>query len=693
MMKFLRQHNRKLLAVLTALILVSWLIGEPLRELLSPSQANIVIGQAFGKSIKNADLVPTNGSATILSSLGFDWRMLAGGLTDDEPLKLEHWYMLTREASRAGVQVSPAEIDEFFQQQRIPPEALDAIRSRLQASPAQLREAVRELLLVNKYASFVTDVYQPSDREVRHFVRDTMDKIRVQLVKFEAKSFLNPDEAIDSAELAAQFEKYRAVSAAESPDGYGYKLPRRVRIEYLAARVDDLMPLMTVTDDDLRRQWRRVKDQPEWMKFEVREVPSTQPGPLTQPARQEIVRVPMTFEDARARLEEQTRRRLASSRVRDAMQRIASELARPWLGASPGPDGYKPMPSEVRSPTYLSDARERFEKQFGVPLAYRQMPLVSRDDLELDAEIGKAVTVGEKSDEVGIGECAFRVPPFFDASKAGELAFRLALFQTCDVPMYNKRDGEPRDHFVFRVIEVADESVPTSIDEVRDRVERDVRELRAYARARERARAFYVSAARAGMDPAYNASADLTDPRHANAFTPRQTPQFSRRESLLMNPDRSVFFKAARSGESVLQPPMIDEIGHRSAEFVDACFAMTSAVWTPPAIDPPASSPPLATAPADFVAPKTTLIELPRLRMVVVAALTDIQMVREDSYAKQDYNMGRQMLMLTRRSVLRADWFNAAQIERRCGFERTKTAEGEETPVTPVRDQPIAPIF
>src|SRR5262245_51563745 len=128
MMKFLRQHNRKILAVVTAFILVSWLIGDPLRQLLSPDPSKTAVGSAFGKTITNGDLIPAHNTTEILEALGIQWRNIAGALAPRENvLSKEHWYLLVQEARRAGVNVGTPEIDDFFQSQRMPPQMLDFI--------------------------------------------------------------------------------------------------------------------------------------------------------------------------------------------------------------------------------------------------------------------------------------------------------------------------------------------------------------------------------------------------------------------------------------------------------------------------------------------------------------------------------------------------------------------------------------
>ncbi len=704
MMKYLREHNRKILAIVTAFVLVSWLVGAPLRDLLSPNPAKARVGAAFGKSITSGDLYPTKESTDILGALGIPWRTLGSGLSETpELLKPEHWYLLVQEANRAGIDVPDLDVDDFLSPQRFPPQLIDNIRRNDHVSPEQIRHAVREFLMVDQYARNACDVYEPSDNEIRHFVRDTQEKVSVRTVVFRARDFLDPGEQLQPAEITELYEQHRDKLPADSDDGLGYRFPRRVRVQYLGARLADVMPTIALNEDEVRRTYRKSRASPDFMEPTLEDDPAaTQPttsGPTTGPASQPVVRKilvyrPMSYEKARPKIEESIRRRTAVNRVRETMQRVAADLSRPWLAVSVGQDGYKPTPDEVRNPAYLSAAKERLEKQYGIPLVYKETDLVTDSDAANVEGIGKAVTIGEGKDRLTFGDYAFRLPGLFDAKGAGETALRLALFQTTDNPIYTEVGGQPEDYYVFRVVELQEPRAAGGIDEVRAQVERDLREKRAYARAEKRAKEFYAVARRVGIEAAYQAATDLHDAKYQNAFAPKLTPQFSRREPMFRSAaDRAAFVKTAIDGGSIFEPPLIPELGARSAEFVDRCFDMTSPLWTPPTVDVSDPNPPPTTASADGKPVAVNFIPLPKLRLAVVVGLADTNIIRDDAFRNQYYNVGRQTLMSFRRALLQTQWFNPNDIERRCGFVREKTEDGEHVPITHERNTPTPPEF
>src|SRR5262249_6355222 len=127
------------------------------------------------------------------------------------------------------------------------------------------------------------------------------------------------------------------------------------------------------------------------------------------------------------------------------------------------------------------------------------------------------------------------------------------------------------------------------------------------------------------------------------------------------------------------------------APFIDKCFELVSPLYMPPTMELPPTTRPVATAPADGVPAKVILIALPAQRMVVVAQLVDSQIVRENTFAQTDYDTAKQTIMILRRMVLRSEWFDPKEIERRCDFVRARTEEGSRVPINPTKPEPVAP--
>lgn len=686
MMKWLREHNKQMLAVMTALILVSWLVGDPLRAFLQPDPSGQEIGRAFKVKITNASLVTSQNNTAILEALGINWRQLGGSrLGDIAPLRLEHWHLLSLEAKEAGIRVAQSEIDAAFASEQMAA-IIDGIRKSKGVSLDQVREALADFMRIQRYMELNINMTVPSERQVRRYVRDTQDRVSVRVVTFGAKDYSSTDP-LDPAEVLRQFEAHKANLPGENGAQFGYKFPRRVRIECLLARVDDVMGQVSVSEDEVRRYWRTNKNTPRFMKF-VFETPASQPG-TTAPAAPTMVQKAMSFSEARPIIETELKRRAAIGRVREAMDGVAADLVRPWLTLPTGKDGYKIAPEEARSADLLRSAEERMEKKYGIPLEYLPPRLMSAADIAADPMLGKMVSIGEGKDRLALAEFALRVPGFFDAAKAGETALRLALFQTPDAPLYNDRENQPYDRLLFRVVETAEPAVPASLDEVREKVEADVRFLRGLRAADARAREFFHAATNVGMDAAIEQSPDLKE-KGKRPFT---MPPFARRESLAQDrEDPLKLAHALMNNGDLIQPPSIVVLeGARSGEFVDACFSLTDPAFAPPTVEMPTTTRPVPTLPAGQTARKLNLVQVARPGAVAVIELVEHTPVREDSFSSVMFQMGQMQLAGLRGAAARARWFDPTVIEQRCGFVRARTDDGSHVEATPLAPQPVEP--
>src|SRR3989304_9514311 len=121
MMKFFRKYNKHLLAVFASLLLVIWLGADALQSLLSPDIGGDAYGKAYGQTITNNDLSVARNTTDMLSSLGIPWTkpwiLDPRNLLYDqqEPLSDLEWLLLSMDARRRGITVTPPGIQNFKQ--------------------------------------------------------------------------------------------------------------------------------------------------------------------------------------------------------------------------------------------------------------------------------------------------------------------------------------------------------------------------------------------------------------------------------------------------------------------------------------------------------------------------------------------------------------------------------------------------
>ena len=201
-MKFFRKHNKKLLAVFMALLLVVWLGGSALESMLSPNpQSRVVATTRYGE-LSGADHAHALRVTNILERLRLPWSAPAGFSSGQtEPLSLFEWMVLTREAVALGFEPKPEEAEEYLlNARRIGADYVNRLANQLDVAPKHIYAAVSEFQSVARAAQAVGFASPISEAEVRVAARNVLEKVKVQLVALPAKSFVDAARRVQCAE-------------------------------------------------------------------------------------------------------------------------------------------------------------------------------------------------------------------------------------------------------------------------------------------------------------------------------------------------------------------------------------------------------------------------------------------------------------------------------------------------------------
>jgi hypothetical protein len=686
MMKWLRTHSKQIMVIVVLLAMFSFVGGSALVQILSPSMDKDPIARAFGKEITFRDLGPSRRDTEIL-----DLVIGPGAWKYDQPdrrLTVEHWHLLAEEAERAGIVVSDKEIDDQLANMAEQPrfaEYLDMLRTRYRITPPEIRRAFRRHMAIMKHAEFLGGSAVPSEPQVRHYVRDTSDKVSVEFVALDAATFADGSQPIPEEQLLAQFEKHKDADPATSETGFGYRHPRRVRAQFVLARVDKIQAQVKVSFEEVKNYWKANKAKYTKTVYETPPAASqpaasqaaSQPAPAPVPKQ-----VEKTLVEARMDVENELRNRAALRLAEQAASRVIEALQKPWQGIKVDAEtGFKPIPEPARDIDLLRRIYEETARELAIPLEYHETGLLSEEELGRRSELQGAALAGEGPDGLAFAEYAFRVPPFYKPDERSETALCLQLFQGPDAPltatkfqlrgMGQFRFEMPKDRFiVFRVVEVEEAKPAASLEEVRAAVLRDVRRLKGLAAAEPVAREILAVARRLGLKAGYELFTDLHTKTGVNAVnTPMPFTRFSRLPQEKLR-------DAMIAGGSTLGPTEVPGIG-ASQEFIDACFEMIEPGWTPPPVEEPAGSPRLqlaTTRPAMEPPPQLRIVALPKLGKVCVVQRIGVARTDQQEFEKGLRDQAYSTLMGERGAFLLARWFNPENVEARCGFERITTA-------------------
>lgn len=162
-----------------------------------------------------------------------------------------YWLLLKNEARRAGLRMSNEDAGRELAK-TMPQltggasyaQVVSSIVRRQGISEDKVLETFGELLTVLRYARTVCSGTDLTDSQIMHGVSWEQETVDVELVRFDSAVFAEGQTEPTEEQLAGHFESYKGFFAGEisdaNPYGFGYKLPERVQLEYIAVKLDDV---------------------------------------------------------------------------------------------------------------------------------------------------------------------------------------------------------------------------------------------------------------------------------------------------------------------------------------------------------------------------------------------------------------------------------------------------------------------
>jgi hypothetical protein len=369
-----------------------------------------------------------------------------------------------------------------------------------------VRASVADLMLVIEAFTRAADAVKVSRPLVMQSAVQANQTVAVCYVPFAAQDFLAKAPQPSEEQLAAQFEKYKDLSASEfgtdaNPLGIGYRYPPRVKFQSISVPLEQLKRVVKAKKDDY--QWELdankyyLQNQKEFARADA--LTATQPStqPTTRPfaeVRDQVLdkvmapqvnalaeQVRKTIEDTmRADYEAWAKVHAPPPTTGPATQRVTAEPASAVGSAT------QPVLSSLGVPyvsyEYLEKLAAKIQQQYGV--------------LPSTASIGEFRSEEEVSDMPGVGPVAeqafYLAEPFVPAGQKGEPEV-LSLFEPSQA-----RAGTDGAHHVIRVTATDPSHPPQSLAEVREKAAEDFKRLWAWEQAKAEAQKLLAAARSSG---------------------------------------------------------------------------------------------------------------------------------------------------------------------------------------------------
>lgn len=568
MFKFFRTYNKIILVVGGCVLMVAFLVPQAV-QMFGPNPAKERIGTMHGEKVVRGQAQSAAQEISLLRQLPFG----TGMITDSEIA----WLMIQADAKSMGLYASDREVDLALQAAGYDEELLLELATNRRTTVATIQNIVRRWLIAEQYRqtvmgtayrdpkggspSLAVNRLQSINQSLQqmqqfgnlppqfrnqfiqfaiaeangtrrlsapllaHFIQDNYASVtgRVALIRPDLEAAAEPDEAT----LTEVFEAYKNNLAGEGqPFPFGYMIPNRVKLSYLQVPMRDVQAQVSVEYLDVLDAY---KANPQRFADESGQAPNT-------PTSEAVAQLTAELTDRKA--EE------LGSKITSTVQSLLAENQR---GQSEV-DGYLDL-SDDFEPLAWDVIVKAVEDQHGVTLQTIGNPdeWIAVTDLESLPGIGQSM-IGEGQGVPFAAYVGATKPLVEDPSQV------LRSMRTQVGVASKTLRGFDGNRYLFRLTDAQTAHAPDSLDEVRERVAADAKQIAAYEQLVAEAESWKTMAVAEGLDAA----------AEAGNTSVQDLPPFQK--------------VAGTAGD----PPLIPGVGV-SRVFVDAAFALVEAINDPQA--------------------------------------------------------------------------------------------------------------
>ncbi len=449
MFKLLRKYNKLLLAVFGVLLMITFLIPQAIDNF--SRQAGV--GRGVVATVDNGQRISALEWDMYQRELRVLERMM-GSLTLPGLGQIRtsaHWYLLVREAQQAGVVPVVNTLDVSSQEMRT---LMNAVQ---EYDPQVITRAEAHLRGVAQLLSLYTTGDLFSDRRLRAEAERLLHSVNARMIVIQPdvdRSDFEPTEQQIIEHMNAFADKLEG----EGDFGFGYKLPDRVKLEWLAIPASSIRQAIENSDAmdpvQQRLHWRRNAS-----------------GTLPPyPTDGSAAAIPLTVRD---NLLQQL-----SAGKSDEIAKFAGDTLGLALRGLPEREGYRVLPDDWATRVKpLPQLAEELRERYGIALpeySARGDTWLTVDELDQLPGIGQA-----SSDKLGATPVAFR--DLVVAAK--ELGGHTTILVQKGVAGPAVKDAQGTLYF-FRITDADASRPPASVDEVREQVVNDLKRKADYERVK-----------------------------------------------------------------------------------------------------------------------------------------------------------------------------------------------------------------
>ena len=647
MIKFFRKHNKQLLAVFTVLLMIAFVGGTALTSLMQPNPSGDVLFHAFGEPVTNGELGVVNRQTIILSGLRYPWNTPWGFQGRVQPLDERDYFLLLREAEERGLRpgLEQARLQLATQLATLNID-LNQFSLNNKVATEEIELAVANFMIVQQLWRMARGSIVPSELEIQQAVRDQYEKLNAHLVAIKSSPLIEPEAEIPEEDVLAHFEKYKEQTSGGSALEFGYLIPDRVQVEYLAINTGEIALAQPITEKQAETYWRAHQKDfgPPATEDDLGEGASEVVGPELPPpdpfyrtfaeAREDVV----TFLTQQRRLE----------KARGMVSVIWRALREPWYNQPEDEAGFPEPPEIAKAADHYPQTLQKLQNR----IPHRAVIDFGKTDLFAASEAADVERLGSARVDTQtltpgrrFGSSTHLVQGLVESARPDDSSVQQALapYQTAPAPLID----QDNNLYLYRIVQVQERHAPTSIDEVHDKVVADLRAQRAFESALAHAEAIKNSLGEGDLKTAYEAYDGLeaaSKEECSSFFETNPFPKMNAELGGIFAGFRFPVIVSDKAGARDEDNKLLHQI--QNEDFVADLFKLLQ------------SDGELGVG----------VIEVPASEQIFVVQLAGIDHVTKPDY--EDYKKTIQIQIATnRQSSLLEQWFSAESIRARCGYK------------------------
>ncbi len=375
------------------------------------------------------------------------------------------WILMQAEARNAGTVISEANARGTLQQ--ILPQLAEG------ADPAQVYRAIiaqtnlpeedvvrtfARFLSVLSYTNNITDNQLVTLNQLEATLGRSHEQFDAEWVEISAGLFIDEDSPVDQDAMQQQFQAYNDVPPGlfsdENPFGFGYKLPRRIQLEYMTVLLDDVKTqIARPTSEQMEEFYSRNIE-----RFRYRE-----PADPAEPEGEQVTRT-RSFSQAlpqiRQQMEQERINRLAMQIFNDARTMTEEEFFTINLEEADF-EQFQAVAGDYEQ------AAEHLSQQYNVQVLTGRTGLLSRADFQ-NADILPMLQVQHGQRTTPLADVAFAIPRDPQQTPPAIGGLRARPWENIG-PMTGGYYDQQQQHYhrlmtMVRVVEIKEAEVPETMD-------------------------------------------------------------------------------------------------------------------------------------------------------------------------------------------------------------------------------------